>query len=464
MQSIGYKKLYCFFICLFSLSFSCATTSTYHQLGHKALEEERYNDAIRNLKLAIVDDIYDVEAIRDFGIAIYHKKKFNLAERFLKLSLMRRPNDPVIYYHLGLIYEESGEYEKAIKMYSRYVDVSPFNPLRDQIEGRIYVLINRKIKNEVELLLTQEKALDIISIPNNAIAVTHFANMTGEDQLDILQKGLVDMLITDLSQIKMLTVIERSKLNMLMNEMALTQTGLMQEDMAPRLGQLLGASHIINGTLIGLGGTDLQIDAGISHVKYGIQSKPEKVFGSLREFIKAEKDLVFAIVRKFGIKLSPEERKAIEELPTENMLAFMAYCRGLDLADQGRYAQARSHFNRAVKLDPNYIQAQSGIIKMEAVSNFNPEPPKPKMSKITKKGGGRFKSNKAKATQVDYNPAETAKKIKESTVSRLYRSADRVNPGFIPSVESRSPTTSDGASSLGTSAPIEIRIPIPVKP
>ena len=464
MQSIRNKILYCFFTCLFSLYFSCATTSTYYDLGHNALEEERYNDAIRNLKLAIVDNIYDVEAIRDFGIAIYHKKKFNLAERFLKLSLMRRPSDPIIYYHLGLIYEESGEYEKAIKMYSKYVDVSPFNPLRDQIAGRIYVLIDRKIKNEVDLLLTQEKALDIISIPNNSIAVTQFANMTGEPQLDILQKGLVDLLITDLSQIKMIHVIERAKLNMLMNEMALTQTGLMQQEMAPRLGQLLGAAHIINGTLIGLGGNDLQIDAGISHIKYGVQSKPEKVFGSLREFLKAEKDLVFAIVRKFGIKLSPEERKAIEQLPTENMLAFMAYCRGLDLADQGRYDQARAHFNRAVSLDPNFVQAQSGVLKMEAMSQFNPVPPKPKMSQITRKGGGRLKSNNAKPTPVNYNPAETAKKIKENTVNRLYRSAERVNPGFIPSVESRSPTTSDGATSFGTSTPIEIRIPIPVKP
>lgn len=462
------QKIYFVLILGFILfSFSCATT-TYYQIGHKALNEERYNDAIRNFKLAIIDDIYNVEAIRDFGIAIYYKKKLNLAERFLRLSLIRRPNDPVIFYHLGLIYEDSGQFDKAIKMYSKYIDVSPFNSLRDQIEGRLYVLINRKIKAEVEVLLTQEKALDVISIPNNTIAVTNFINMTGQKELDILQKGLVDMLITDLSQIKLINVVERARLQLLMKEMALTQTGLLDEKMTPRMGQLLGAAHIINGSLLGFGGQDLQVNSSISHVKYGIESKPPKVIGSLREFVLLEKDLVFSIIGKFGIKLSEEERAAIERVPTKDILAFMAYCHALDYEDNGLFAQARVQYQQAITLDPAFIKARSGVLKMDALSSFDPIPPKPKTFEILAgKSRGKGGTQKRNVRNVSYNPGKSAKATLETRSvikNRLYRSAERVNPGFVPSVESRKPTVDVGASSFGVSAPVKIRIPIPTNP
>lgn len=445
---------------------SCATTSHY-QLGHQALEEERYNDAIRNLKLAIIDNIYDVEAIRDFGIAIYYKKKLNLAERFLKLALMRRPNDPVIYYYLGLLYEETGQYDKAIQMYSKYVDVSPFNEFRDKIEGRLYVLSNRQIKHQVDLLLSQERALDVISSPNNAVAVAGFQNLTGEPKLDLLQKGLVDMLITDLSQVRIMNVVERARLQHIMKELALGQTGLLAEENLPRLGQLLGASHIIAGTLVGLGGQDLQINSSISHLKYGIKSNPQKIIGSLQDFIKLEKDLVFEIIDKFGIKLSLEERLAIQEVPTTDMTAFWAYCRGLDLEEKGMYPQAAQQFQRAAQIDPNFTRAQSAAIKMDAMRDFSPSPPKPKQSQILAKGGSRHRDRASRTKAESHYKTQLLRsdpKLKDKLADRLQRTANHVTPGFVPSIESRKPTSESDSPSFGTSAPIKVRIQIPTKP
>lgn len=468
--NFGIKPFFVLYLLLFS---SCATT--YYEKGHNALEEQHYRDAIKNLKYAIVDNIYDVQAIRDFGIAIYYKKKLTLATRFLRLAQTRLPDDPLIFYYLGLIYEETGQFTRAIRMYSRYVDVSPLNPLRNEIEGRLYVLLNRKIETDTQLTLLQEKSLDVISIPDNSIAVTYFANMSGKGELSILSKGLTDMLITDLSQVDSFHVVERARLQHLMEELGLAQTGLTGQQNVPRMAKLLGASHVVTGTLVDLGDQYLRVDANVSDAKTGGHREMRKLTGSLEDILKIEKNIAFSIIDLYGIKLTKQERKAIEKMPTTNMMAFMAYCRGLNYEDQGQWQKAKTEYNTAIKLDPNFIDAHIGMVKAIASAKFKSAPPKATMAQIVKKGKGKdFKKADRRRmaekrnqnvfpAKARYHPFSASMKLPDSG-GRLFRTAAHVNPGFIPSIDSREPTTNDNSSTFGTSAPIQVKIPVPTVP
>ena len=124
-----------------------------------------------------------------------------------------------------------------------------------------------KIELEVRDIISQETLLDVTSIPENTVAVVSFKNIGESRDLDPLQKGLADMLITDLSKVKKLTLVERVKLQKLLKEIGLGMSGLVDTDTAPRVGKLLGASDVINGVFINLEGEKLRIDGNITEIK-----------------------------------------------------------------------------------------------------------------------------------------------------------------------------------------------------
>ena len=85
----------------------------------------------------------------------------------------------------------------------------------------------------------------------------------------------------------------------------------------------------------------------------------------MKNFFKVQKDFVFKIIDSLDITLTQAERDAIEEIPTESYLAFMAYCRGLDYKSRGMYRDANDAFQQAADEDNNFDDAQ---IQLEGVA------------------------------------------------------------------------------------------------
>ena len=82
--------------------------------------------------------------------------------------------------------------------------------------------------------------------------------------------------------------------------------------------------------------------------------------GDLNSLFRAQKAMTFGILRSAGIsleQLSPDIRARIERFQTTNVEAFRAFSQGLDLKDQGKYAEAREFFKRAAELDPGFALA-----------------------------------------------------------------------------------------------------------
>ncbi|MBX3636006.1 MAG: hypothetical protein KF683_11590 [Rubrivivax sp.] len=82
--------------------------------------------------------------------------------------------------------------------------------------------------------------------------------------------------------------------------------------------------------------------------------------GDIATLFRAQKAMTFGILRAAGIpldQLSPEVRARIERFQTTNLEAFRAFSQGLDLKDQGKFAEAREFFRRAAELDPGFALA-----------------------------------------------------------------------------------------------------------
>lgn len=97
--------------------------------------------------------------------------------------------------------------------------------------------------------------------------------------------------------------------------------------------------------------------------------------GELAELLRAQKAITFGILRASGIpldQLPADVRARIERFQTTNLEAFRAFSSGLDLRDQGRFAEAKEAFRRAAELDPGFALAQEQQLAMPDVNVLNP--------------------------------------------------------------------------------------------
>ncbi len=440
-----------------TLLLSCA--STYYSRGHQSLDRADYDQAIRELKAAIAEDYRNIPAIRDMGIALFYKGKISIGQKFLQLALSQKPNDLTSQYYLGLTYEAQGRLDKAADLYRRYTEISPFNAMRKQVENRLWVLVQKQMEAQIKALLQTESAIEVAAIPDRSVAVLYFVNSSGNAEIDPLQKGLTEMLITDLSQVQALTVVERARLQQLMEEMGLGMSGLIREDTAPRLGKLLGAARVVHGVITGLADRNLRIDVNLADLKKADRIVPGAIQGTLLEFYQLEKDLAFAVIEGLQVPLSREERESIQRIPTKNLLAFLAFCRGLDEQDLGHWDAARREFTDAVAQDPGFRLAAVQLERVNAFSSFTPGVAAP--PSFTTRLDAAEKENPPMAPK----PEGVAIRPSELPVADLLnRTAASVSSGFIPSVESRKPTTENSSGSLGATVPLPVRIRLPLKP
>jgi TolB-like protein/Flp pilus assembly protein TadD len=345
---------------LFAFCLISCVAPTHYNLGREALDKEDYEKALVELRLAVKENPANAIAVRDLGIALVETQNFKSAALILEKAVQRLPQDGLTCLYLGRAYEKTGRLDDAIKLYRAYAEVENFDERR-QIEARLDQAIQAKLRLEARQALANERALDARQLPEKSIAVLNFRNLGGNAGFDPLAKGLADMVITDLSQVKALTVIERSRMQALMEEMGLGQTGLVDEQAAPRVGQLLGVKKVLQGSFLDLAGGRLRLDANLADAAARASLPIGETSGELARFFRLEKNLVFKVIDELGIQLTEAEEKAILTIPTENLLAFLAYGRGLEARDRGDFAGAQKEFQEAVKIDPNFDNAKTQL-------------------------------------------------------------------------------------------------------
>jgi TolB-like protein len=329
-------------------------------LQEAASSQDALNRELARLREAIKANPNDHEAVRDLGLVFYEMKEYKNAALVLEKAVRGLPDDGQTRLALGMAYEQLRRWNDALKLYRDYAKL-PDKAYRRQLRGRLEFAIQGKLREEARQALASEKNLAPSRLPENSIAVLKFHDLGSSPELAPLATGLADMVITDLSQVRSLTVIERSRIHALMEEMGLGQSGLVEESTAPRVGNLLGARKILQGSFLEEKEKELRLDANLADVAQARAKSAGKVSGELARFFRLEKDLVFKVIRELGVQLSKEEEQAILIIPTENLLAFLAYSRGLEARDRGEYEKAEEEFQSAVKSDAKFSRAQTQL-------------------------------------------------------------------------------------------------------
>ncbi len=410
------------------ISFSCSPTA--YEVTSGLLDQGKNDEAVSLARANLAQSPNDPIFLKLLGIGLYNKKYDGEAVACFERSVSANPEDDQAVYYLASSYEAIVEYSKAIQYYRRYNELTVFGEYKSIVNARIKILYRQQMQIEAKQALLEESQLDVAALPANTLAVLYFENKGGMRNLDPLQKGIADMMITDFSKVRSVRVVERLRLQKLVEEMNFGESGLVDERTAPRLGKLLGASRLVKGSFFDLTSEKLRIDALVAQTRSGQLEDVTDVSGDLKEFFRLEKDLVFKILRELKITISDKERGDILELPTENFFAFLHYSQGMDYEDKGMYAEAIQSYTSAVQADPNYSQAKSSLATAKKTQELI---------------GGGSTSGSGAAVPQSVSPPPSSASMKEDVGAmseRASTTSTNVNSGFVPGPSSSPQPTS----------------------
>jgi tetratricopeptide (TPR) repeat protein len=314
---------------------------------------------LKQLIMGVRQNPKSARAYRDLGSALFEMKMYKFSVKSLVTAYRMDPRDAQTLFYLARLLEMREDTERAIQVYGRYKQVQNPAEYRTKMEAQYLLLSRQKIRSDIQRLMQSEALLEIKTTSSDAVAVLPLKDMGLNDKYTPMGKGVAEMMMTDLGQIKQIHVVERIRLQALFDEMKLSQTGLMDVTSTPKMGKLLGAGRLIQGNFAVLNDQDFHVDISYSDINTLDVSSPVTLKDNLTRLFELEKDIVFRVIDQMGIEITPEERQRIQHIPTKNIQAFMAYCMGLEMEDAGDYAQAGNYFSQAVQMDPSYSEAQN---------------------------------------------------------------------------------------------------------
>jgi tetratricopeptide (TPR) repeat protein len=310
-------------------------------------------------------------AWRELGVSFYEQGEYGKAEESLKRAAALGA-DARTHLYLGLVYEQQGDPERALRAYRMALGLAAGGKTRGLIESRVQFLQHEQVMREVQTALAAERNLATADIPDNTVAVVEFDSSEMPPELAPLAKGLAEFTAQDLGKVGSLRVVDRLKLDAIRKELELSRSELADPATAPRIGRLVGGRRLVTGTLLGLGDDGFRLSGAVVNTADESVTAPEHADGTLADFFRVQKQFVFDIIKSMDITLTPAERSAIEEVPTENFLAFMAYCRGLSYRDGNQLDAARAEFKNAAHIDGHFAQAASQGNSLTAIIAAGP--------------------------------------------------------------------------------------------
>ena len=303
----------------------------------------------------------DASVLTRLGIAYYDAKDYTKARDALRATLVVEPGSLAAAVYLGLAYEELGNLDSARVSYTRAAALPRITSgQREELTNRLTLLTRKEMQQDARTALAQEETLTRTAPVENSIAVFPFRYRGANEELRPLERGLSHIFVTDLSKVARLRLLERERVQALLDEMQLADSGRVQPATGARSGRILRAASVVQGTLQDQpgNGSPLRLDANVVNATNATITATGAATDRLQQLFEVEKQVVFQLLERMGITLSAAERRAISERPTADLQAFLAFSRGLEAEDRGDFQAAADQFNAAVARDPNFRTAR----------------------------------------------------------------------------------------------------------
>jgi serine/threonine protein kinase/tetratricopeptide (TPR) repeat protein len=196
----------------------------------------------------------------------------------------------------------------------------------------------------------------VADVPARTLAVLPFNNMTGADDLEWMENGIPEMLITDISQLRSLRPVNAESIRQILIGLGKEGQTTLDEETVKVVAQVAGADHALHGSIV-LSGDELRLDLGLRESATGVESRI-KVQGAASDVFNLVDRVTEEVTRTLEVA---ETSRPFIEVSTSSLGAFRAYHQGLSELSQGRNLAAIPLLEEALELDSEFAMAYAKL-------------------------------------------------------------------------------------------------------
>ncbi len=216
------------------------------------------------------------------------------------------------------------------------------------------------------------------------IAVLDFTNsaLINGAEYEPLTKGMAEMMITTLTGNPGVRVVERARLQKLIDEQNLGSSGRVDKETAVRIGKIVGAHHMLKGNFTILPNQQVRLDAQAFNTETSEHEYAQSVRGKADDLLL----LIDELGQKMnaGLKLPPMPLRVptVRGGSTEvlkggpnQFRAMMLVSRALERQDRGDMQGAIALYRSALQEYPSFERARTLLASAEGAPGAKPGPP-----------------------------------------------------------------------------------------
>ena len=324
-------------------------------------------DGVSRLQRARAARPNDAKVVRALGLAFYKAQRYDSARVYLRQSTSLDPRDGTSALYLGLASERLNDIAGAKAAYQTYQQYGRTSRVRRQLEGRLAALTRLELQMAAKTAIAQEQRLITQAGSPRTVAVMPLRFVGRDSTLQPLERGLAELITIDLARSSQLVVVERARIQALLDELALQAAGATDSSTNVRAGKIIQAGRIVSGQIV-QNEQRLRVDAAIVNTQTSGLAGGAANENTIEQLFTIQKAIVLQLFDSLGVRLTTAERIAIEQRPTRSMQAFLAYSRGLEFQDQGRYNDAARFFGEAARIDPGFGMAAQKSAESQAAA------------------------------------------------------------------------------------------------
>jgi serine/threonine protein kinase/TPR repeat protein len=202
-------------------------------------------------------------------------------------------------------------------------------------------------------LMRQKQPASVSKKIERSIAVLPFSNMNADKEDEYFSDGITEDIITHLSKVGDLKVVSRTSSMRYKNS----------DKSLQQIGNELNVASVLEGS-VRRQGDKLRIVAQLIDARSDNHIWAETYDREMKDIFAIQSDVAQKIASALQAKLMPDEKKKIEQIPTQNLEAYDYYLKGRQYYSryQSQYNEdAIQFFQKAVDADPNFALAYVGL-------------------------------------------------------------------------------------------------------
>jgi tetratricopeptide (TPR) repeat protein len=275
-----------------------------------------------------------------------------------RTALETEPDNVLGPLVIGGCQEQAARYDEAVATYNDFAAQHPTARGVAAVRAKAQLALRAAAERTARQALAREAELALQPPQPATVAVLPLV-IAGDSSVQPLSRGLAELITTDLAYLRTLRLLERLQIGVLLDELKLGQTERVDPATAARVGRLLRAERMVQGTATIPRRGPVQLSATVV-TGTGVVRPVSQATGPFAKLLDLEKQVVLDLAAQLGLELTQAEREQILRQGPKSLAAFLAYSRGLEAMDRGDYGAAARHFRSAAQADRSFQAARDG--------------------------------------------------------------------------------------------------------